>query len=113
MSDARDLSLTVLPAGDPGIEALRIFETSTASLRDSRHGFVAQALIFHPDSSEEDRLKGFQNTAQEAPAGTVAQIWYEMPIASRKDPRIAKVFSDRLRAEGRADDAALVLLGVP
>src|SRR6478609_2552046 len=58
MDEARDLSLTVLRAGDPRIEAFRILEESTASLRDPRHGDIARALITHPKSSDEDRWRG-------------------------------------------------------
>ena len=69
MDEARDLSLTVLQAGDPRIEAFQILEKATASLRDPRHGEIARALMFHPESSDEDRLSGFRGMVQETALG--------------------------------------------
>jgi hypothetical protein len=113
MDEARDLSLTVLRAGDPRIEAFRILEKSTASLRDARHGDIARALMFHPESSDEDRLNGFRGFVPDSPLGLVGQAWASFPENCRTDPRFAEVFADRLLAERRFSEAASVLLGVP
>jgi hypothetical protein len=113
MDEARDLSLTVLRAGDPRIEAFRILEKSTASLRDPRHGDIARALMFHPEGSDEDRLNGFRGIVTEAPLGLLGQAWASLPSGCQQDPRFAVVFADRLLAERRINEAASVLLGVP
>lgn len=113
MDEARDLSLTVLRAGDPRIEAFRILEKSTATLKDPRHGDIARALMFHPEGSEEDRLNGFRGIVPEAPLGMAGQAWSMLPEESRKDPRFAMVFADRLLNERRFNEAASVLLGLP
>ena len=113
MSEARDLSLTVLRSGDPRIEAFRILETSTAKLRDPRHGDIARALMFHPESSDEDRYNGFRGFAPSAPLAMLGQAWAALPDECRKQPRFAEVFADRLLAERRYGEAASVLLGVP
>ncbi|MEN9975064.1 MAG: hypothetical protein RLZZ282_1070 [Verrucomicrobiota bacterium] len=113
MDEARDLSLTVLQSGDPCIEAFRILEKSTASLRDPRHGDIARALISHPEGTDEDRLNGFSGMVLEMPLGVVGQAWAALPAACQKDPRFALTFSGRLLAERRLGEAASVLLGVP
>lgn len=113
MSEARDLSLTVLRAGDPRIEAFRILETSTAKLRDPRHGDIARALMFHPESSDDDRFNGFRGFAPGAPLGMLGQAWAALPDDCRRQVRFAEVFADRLLAGRRFNEAASVLLGVP
>lgn len=113
MQEARDLSLTVLRAGDPRIEAFRILEKSTASLRDPRHAEIARALISHPEGSDEDRLNGFVGVVDRTPLGLVGQSWVALPESCRKDPRFAVSFARRLLAERRAGEAASVLLAVP
>ena len=113
MDDARDLSLTVLRAGDPRIEAFRILEKSTASLRDPRHSDIARALMAHPQGSDEDRYNGFRGIAAEAPLGLTGQAWTLLPAKTRQEPRFANLFADRLIAEKHFSEAASVLLQVP
>lgn len=113
MSEARDLSLSVLRAGDPRIEAFRILEKSTDALRDPIHGQIAQALIFHPKSTDEDRLNGFRGIVNELPLGLLGQTWAGLPEGCRRDPRFVTVFADRLMADHRSNEAASVLLAVP
>lgn len=113
MDEARDLSLTVLRAGDPRIEAFRILEKSTASLRDPRHGDIARALMAHPQGSDEDRYNGFRGIAAGAPLGLAGQAWSVLPAKTRQEPRFASMFADRLIAERRYQEAASVLLEVP
>ncbi len=113
MDDARDLSLTVLRSGDPRIEAFRILEKSTASLRDPMHGDIARALMTHPEGSDADRLNGFRGMASEVPLGLLGQAWASLPEKFRRDPGFATVFANRLIAEKRLSEAASVLLAVP
>jgi len=113
MDEARDLSLTVLRAGDPRIDAFRILEKSTASLRDPMHGDIARALMSHPEGSEEDRLNGFRGMAPDAPLGLLGQAWASLPEPSRRNPGFATVFAARLMAGKRFNEAASVLLAVP
>jgi hypothetical protein len=113
MDEARDLSLTVLRAGDPRIEAFRILEKSTASLRDPMHGDIARALMSHPEGSDEDRLNGFRGMAPDAPIGVLGQAWAGLPEKSKKDPAFAAIFAGRLLSAKRFSEAASVLLAVP
>ena len=113
MDEARDLSLTVLRAGDPRIEAFRILEKSMDSLRDPRHADIARALISHPEGSDEDRLKGFRGMVAEVPLGLLGQGWSSLPESCRTRPDFAILFADRLITERRFSEAASVLLGVP
>ena len=113
MQEARDFSLTVLRSGDPRIEAMRILEKSTASLRDPRHSEIARALISHPDGTDEDRLTGFRGIVERIPLGLAGQAWAALPDSCKQDPRFATAFARRLIAEGRLGEAAGVLLGVP
>jgi hypothetical protein len=113
MEDARDLSLTVLRAGDSCIEAFRILEKSTASLRDPRHRDIARALMVHPGGSDEDRLNGFRGIAPNSPLGLLGQAWNTLPTECQSDPRFAFVFADRLIQARHLSEAASVLLAVP
>ena len=113
MDEARDLSLTVLRAGDPRLEAFQILEKSTAALRDPMHGDIARALMSHPESSDEDRLNGFCGMAPDVALGLLGQVWASLPANCQHDPRFATVFADRLIAEPRLSEAASVLLAVP
>ena len=113
MDEARDLSLTVLRAGDPRIEAFRILEKSMDSLRDPRHADIARALISHPEGSDGDRLNGFRAMVREAPLGLLGQGWSSLPKDCQKNPDFAILFAQRLNAEKRLNEAASVLLGVP
>ncbi len=113
MDEARDLSLTVLRAGDPRIEAFRILERSMDSLRDPRHADIARALISHPEGSDADRLKGFRGMVAEVPLGLLGQGWSSLPESCKANPEFAILFADRLTEERRFNEAASVLLGVP
>ncbi|MCX6874250.1 MAG: hypothetical protein NTW21_10650 [Verrucomicrobia bacterium] len=113
MDDARDLSLAVLQAGDPRLEAYQILEKATAALRDPRHGDIARALLSHPESTDEDRLNCFRSIAPEVALGLLGQAWSRLPAGCQQEPRFATVFADRLIAEGRLSEAAAVLLAVP
>ncbi len=113
MDEARDLSLTVLRAGDPRIEAFRILEKSMESLRDPRHADIARALISHPEGSDADRLNGFSGMVKEAPLGLLGQGWSSLPKSCQTNPDFAVLFADRLTAGNRFNEAASVLLGVP
>jgi len=113
MDDARDLSLTVLRAGDPRIEAFRILEKATASLRDPIHGDIALALLTHPQSTDADRLNVFRGIAPDVALGLLGQIWTTLPAECQLDPRFATAFADRLLADHRLSEAASVLLAVP
>jgi hypothetical protein len=113
MQEARDLSLTVLRAGNPSIEAFRILEKSTEQLRDPRHGEIARALISHPEGTDADRLTGFVGIVMQVPLGLVGQAWNALPEDCQKDPRFATAFAQRLIAAKRIGEAASVLLEVP
>ena len=113
MDDARDLSLTVLRAGDPRLEAYQILEKATAALRNPMHGDIARALMAHPQSTDEDRLTGFRGIATEVALGLLGQSWTTLSAEYQQDRRFALVFADRLIAERRLSEAASVLLAVP
>ena len=113
MEEARDLSMSVLRAGGPCIDAFRILEKSTAALRDPRHEEIARALMSQPQSSDEDRLTGLRGIAPNVPLGLLGQAWSQLPNSCQLDPRFATVFADRLLAEGRLSEASAVLLAVP
>jgi len=113
MDDARDLSLTVLRAGEPRLEAYQILEKATAALRNPMHGEIARALIAHPQSTDEDRLNGLRSLATEVALGLLGQTWTTLSAECRQDRRFALVFADRLIAERRLSEAASVLLAVP
>lgn len=113
MEEARDLSLTVLRGGEPGVEAYRILEKATGALNDPRHGDIARALMAHPESSPEDQRRSFVGITQEMPLGVVGQAWVSLPPASQKDESFAIPFADRLISESLFREASDVLLGVP
>ena len=113
MDDARDLSLTVLRAGEPRLEAYRILEKATAALGNPMHGDVARSLLSHPESSDEDRLNALRSLATEDALGLLGQTWAALPPGCQHDPRFALVFAERLIAERRFLAASETLLAVP
>jgi len=113
MQEARDLSLAVLRAGSPDIEAFRILEKSTAALGDPRHQDVAHALISHPDGTESDRYTGFLGIVMDAPLSQVGYAWASLPEDLRTEEKFALAFSRRLHEEMRLNEALQVILAVP
>ena len=113
MQEARDRSLTALRADATCLEAYRILERATASLRDPWHSEIARALLTHPDSSDADRLSAFSGLAPEVPLGLLKQSWSSLPDRCRQDLRFVTAFADRLLAERCCKEATLVLLAVP
>jgi len=113
MLEARDLSLTVLRAGDPRIDAFRILETSMNALRDPRHSDISRAMLSHPDGTRADRLTGFRGLVPAVPMGIVAQAWMKLPEEDREDPEFVAVFADRLVQDKHLADAASLLVSVP
>lgn len=113
MDDARDLSLTVLRAGNSCIEVFRILEKSTAALQDPRHGDIALAMMSHPESSDADRLNGFLSLAPNTALGLLGQVWASLTPQCQQNPEFATPFADRLLAENHLNEAASVLLAVP
>lgn len=113
MDQARDLALSVLHAGNAGIETYRILERSAAALNDPRYGEVARALMTHPDATVKDRLRGFRGIAGAMPMGLVGQAWGMLPESCHSTATFASAFARRLTDERRFDDAERVLLQVP
>lgn len=113
MAEARDRSLAALRGGAAGIETYRILEQSMATLRDPLHAEIARLLLTHPESSDEDRLKGFGTIVSDAPMGLVGQAWIGLPRHCQDDPRFATVLAGRSIAEGRLDELEPVLLALP
>jgi hypothetical protein len=113
MDDARDLSLSVLRAGEPRLEAYRILEKATAALGNPLHGEIARTLVFHPQSTDEDRLNALRSLATEDALGLLGQTWATLPPRCQLDPRFALVFADRLLAERRFRAASDILLALP
>ena len=113
MQKARDHSLAVLRTGDVRLETVRIFERSTASLKDPRHSEIARFLIEHPESTVADRLTGFLALVDRIPLGLVAQLWGVLPEDCRTDPRFAVALAGRLTSEGQHAEATTALLAVP
>jgi hypothetical protein len=113
MIQARDLSLTVLRAGDPRLDAFRILEASMKALRDPRHSDISRAILSHPDGTRADRLAGFRGLAPAVPMGIVAQAWTKLSEADQVDPEFVAVFADRLVRDRQLTDAASLLVTVP
>jgi len=113
MHEARDRSLAALRSDDNCLEAFRILEKATASLRDPWHSEIARALLSHPESSDADRLVAFRAITPEVPLGLLKQAWSNLPAACRQDLRFVTAFADRLISEDCCKEATLVLLALP
>ena len=114
MEKAKELSQTLLRAGDPRVlEALRVLEQSMSALQDPFRLEIARALMSHPQGTREDRLRGFRLVATEAPLGLAGQAWVHLQEEDRTSPDFALSFADRLIESGRGKEAAGVLQGIP
>jgi tetratricopeptide (TPR) repeat protein len=113
MVEARDLSQSVLLAGERGIEAYRILAKATAALHDRRHGTIARVVLSHPESSDEDRLESCRSLVPTEALGVIGQIWTSLSAKDQQDPRFAVLIADRLIAAGSLSEAGKVLLTVP
>ncbi len=113
MTEARDHSLAALHGGAAGIETYRILEQSMVSLRDPLHAEIARLLMTHPESSDEDRLKGFRTITEDVPMGLVGQAWLGLPLHCQEDPRFVTLLAKRSIAEGRLDEVEPALLALP
>jgi hypothetical protein len=114
MEKAKELSQTLLRAGDPRVlQALRILEQSMSALQDPFRVEIARALMSHPQGTREDRLRGFQLVADEAPLGLAGQAWVHLQEEDRTSPDFAFPFADRLIESGRLKEAAGVIQATP
>lgn len=114
MEEAKELSQTILRAGDPRVlEALRVLEQSTTALRDPMRVDIATALMSHPKGTREDRVRGFRLLASDAPLGLVGQAWVHLQEEDRTSPDCAFPFVDRLIDGGLIREAAGVVQGTP
>ena len=114
MEKAKELSQTLLRAGDPRVlEALRVLEQSMIALQDPFRVEIARALMNHPQGTREDRLRGFRLVAGEAPLGLAGQAWVHLQEEDRTSPDFAFTFADRLIESGRLKEAAGVIQATP
>ncbi len=113
MQQARDLSQTILRAGDPRvIEALRVLERSMTALRDPNRIQIANALMFHPKGDKEDRLRGFVMNVEAAPLGWLGQIWANIGDENHKDRRFVLPFGERLLKDKKLAECLSVVQGL-
>ena len=112
MEDARNLSASVLRAGDKRvIEALRILEKSMTALQDPNRALIGRSLVFHPNASSEDRRRGFSLMLQDLPLGLVGMGWSNLPKEDHIDRQIALPFCDRLMKHNKLQEVINVIQG--
>ncbi|MFM7179929.1 MAG: tetratricopeptide repeat protein [Verrucomicrobiales bacterium] len=114
MEKAKELSQTLLRAGDPrALEALRVLEQSMTALQDPFRVEIARALMSHPKGTREDRLRGFQLVVSEAPLGLAGQAWVFLREEDRSSADFAFAFADRLIESRRWKEAAGIIQAMP
>lgn len=106
---ARDLSLSALSSGEAGVEAYRVLQQAMSGLNDPKLGGVSRALVVHPESSESDRIRGFEELCEGEPMSVIGQAWTFLGEPLQRKEAFALPFAKRLLDDGRLNEAALVM----
>jgi len=111
-TQARSRSMAALQMGPDRIEAIRILARSMDQLRDSKRVQTATFLFNHPAAGLADREFAFGVLARNAPLSTAGAFWVLLDPAEQAKPAMVDAFARRLLAEGKAEQATLLLQGM-
>ncbi|MEX1049363.1 MAG: hypothetical protein WED15_07535 [Akkermansiaceae bacterium] len=111
-TQARSRSMAVLQMDSDRIEAIRILARSMDLLRDSKRVQTAAFLFNHAEASLADREFAFGVLARNAPLSMAGTFWVLLKPAEQAEPATVDVFARRLLAEGKAEQATLLLRGM-
>jgi hypothetical protein len=108
--EARRLAMSVLRLQENRHDMLKVLHCSMAALNDPGAADVSRMLMAHPDATEEDRVRGFQECCAELPIATVAGIWMAMGKEKAESSPYLTPFTRRLIDQDLLDAAAELLL---
>lgn len=105
--EARTRAMSVLQLFPERIEAARLLVNANAAAPDPAP--VAEFLISHQGATPEDRELGFRILATTTPLAKTGRIWAALSEEDRRHPANIVSFGNRLLAEGKPDQALLLL----
>ncbi len=111
-AQARSRSMAALQMGPDRIEAIRVLARSMDQLKDSKRVQTATFLFNHPAASPADREFAFGVLARNAPLSLAGASWVLLKPAEQAEPATVEGFARRLLAEGKAEQATLLLRGM-
>lgn len=106
---AREYSFAAITLSPSDFRAIPLLAESMRALRDPRATDVARFLVGHPNSSEADRLTGFQIMADDAPLATVGSAWQFLGPERQKQPAFRVIFVRRLIEQTHYEEATTLL----
>lgn len=110
--EARSRSLAAIQSAPERIEVARTILRSMDILSDPKRIQVATILMQHPDAGSADRKLAMRVLASHAPMVMVGAAWAALSGEERAMPEMIDAFARRLIAEGRSEQAALLLKNV-
>lgn len=110
--EARTRAMSVLQLFPERIEAARLLVTANAAASVSDPAPVAEFLISHQSATPEDRKLGFRVLAATTPLAKTGRIWSALSEEDKRSPGNVVAFGRRLLAEGKPEQATLLLKGL-
>lgn len=110
--EARTRAMSVLQLFPDRIEAARLLVAANAAASTSDPAPVAEFLISHQSATLEDRELAFRVVATTTPLAKTGRIWASLSEEDRRHPANVVSFGRRLLAEGKPEQATLLLKGV-
>jgi hypothetical protein len=107
--EARTRAMSVLQVFPERIEAARLLVTANAATSATDPAPVAEFLIGHQSATPEDRELGFGVLATTTPLAKAGSVWSGLSEEDRRNPANVVSFGKRLLAEGKPDQATMLL----
>lgn len=107
--EARTRAMSVLQVFPERIEAARLLVTANAATSAADPAPVAEFLIGHQSATPEDRELGFGVLATTTPLAKTGRVWAAFSEEDRRHPANIVSFGKRLLAEGKPDQATMLL----
>lgn len=107
--EARTRAMSVLQLFPERVEAARVLVTANAAVSLADPAPMAEFLIAHQSATPEDRELGFRIVANTTPLAKTGRIWAALSTEDRRNPANVVSFGRRLLAEGKPEEATLLL----
>ena len=104
--------MSVLQIFPERIEAARLLVTANSAVALADPAPMAEFLIAHQSATPEDREFGFRVVATTTPLAKTGRVWSALSAEDRMNPANVVSFGRRLLAEGKPEQATLLLKGI-